>query len=76
MEESTKYFPPAIGSFLRICYEMPVVQLSSSVINIASQRSYNQHIAIALLEKHALSHVDDDPEQREVFFIIVNSLFK
>ncbi|KAI9262203.1 hypothetical protein BDA99DRAFT_438677 [Phascolomyces articulosus] len=62
LEKSTEYYPPAIGSFLRICYEMPFAELSSSVIKMASQRSYNENIAIALLERHFLTYVQGDAE--------------
>lgn len=59
--QSIDSFPPAIGSFLRICYDLDDNQLESVIINSVSEKSYNQHIGIALLEKQAILGIA--PEQ-------------
>ncbi|KAI9491166.1 hypothetical protein BDB00DRAFT_874560 [Zychaea mexicana] len=63
LEKSKMYFPPAIGSFLRINYEIPTTGVSTAVVNTCSQRSFNQNIAIALIERQFLYHVEDKPKQ-------------
>ncbi|KAI8145657.1 hypothetical protein BJV82DRAFT_554475 [Fennellomyces sp. T-0311] len=62
LEKSTIYFPPAIGSFLRICYDLGGSFVPSQVINTVSQRSNNQSLGIALLEKQIIYHVEDEPQ--------------
>lgn len=52
--QSVDGFPPVIGSFLRICYDLDDNQLDSTVINKLCEKSYNQHIGIALLEKQRI----------------------
>lgn len=52
--QSIDSFPPAIGSFLRICYDLEDNQLESTLINSICEKSYNQHIGIALLEKQGI----------------------
>lgn len=51
LEKSTLYFPPVIGSFLRICFELDGGNIDSAVIKSVSDKSYSHHIGIALLEK-------------------------
>jgi DNA-dependent protein kinase catalytic subunit len=48
---STSYFTPTIGSFLRIFFELNVIDQPEKLIRTASSKSFNHHIGIALLEK-------------------------
>ncbi|KAG0180275.1 hypothetical protein DFQ29_000972 [Apophysomyces sp. BC1021] len=48
---SSQNFPPAIGSFLRICFELGGTNMTSSLIRTVSEKSLSQHIGIALLEQ-------------------------
>ncbi|KAI9317523.1 hypothetical protein BX666DRAFT_1857295, partial [Dichotomocladium elegans] len=54
LERSADAFPPAIGSFLRICYDLNAKELTSPLVSALSKKSFNQHIGIALLEKQRI----------------------
>ena len=64
LEKSTLNFPPAIYSFLRISYDLCETNVPSQVINTVSQRSNNQSLGIALLEKQLIYYVEDQPQSK------------
>lgn len=49
--ESSLFFTPTIGSFLRIFFDLDVVNIESNLIKKLSIKSSNHHIGISLLEK-------------------------
>ncbi|KAI8057473.1 hypothetical protein BDF21DRAFT_349187 [Thamnidium elegans] len=48
---STLYFTPTIGSFLRIFFDLNITYQPENLVRTASSNSSNHHIGIALLEK-------------------------
>ncbi|KAF7728429.1 hypothetical protein EC973_006107 [Apophysomyces ossiformis] len=66
LERSTQYFPPAIGSFLRICFELGGTNMASSLIRIVSEKSLSQHIGIALLEEIVDETMLDEPASKKL----------
>ncbi|ORE05303.1 hypothetical protein BCV72DRAFT_250689 [Rhizopus microsporus var. microsporus] len=52
--ESSLFFIPTIGSFLRIFFELDITNIESKLIKKVSSKSFNQHIGISLLEKQLL----------------------
>ncbi|KAI9251048.1 hypothetical protein BY458DRAFT_559563 [Sporodiniella umbellata] len=57
---STLYFTPTIGSFLRIFFDLDITSIESSLVKKASSKSSNHHIGISLLEKQLM--LGDVPE--------------
>ncbi|KAI9359803.1 hypothetical protein BD770DRAFT_319254 [Pilaira anomala] len=77
---STMYFTPTIGSFLRIFFDLNVSNQPESLVRTASSKSSNHHIGIALLEKQLeistgsatstkRKYKDDDDNDTEEFSI-------
>ncbi|CAO3576402.1 unnamed protein product [Absidia cylindrospora] len=51
LNSSILFFPPTIGSFLRVFFELGGQNMSSDLIKVVSERSFNHHLGIAVLEK-------------------------
>lgn len=51
INDSTLYFAPTIGSFLRIFFDLNITDQPESLVRNACSKSSNHHIGIALLEK-------------------------
>ncbi|GAB5585937.1 hypothetical protein Unana1_00837 [Umbelopsis nana] len=61
LQKTTLNYPPAIGSFLRIFYEMEGLELSPALIMSVAQASFNEQTGISLLEKQL--QVQSSPER-------------
>ncbi|KAI8329229.1 hypothetical protein BC941DRAFT_384857 [Chlamydoabsidia padenii] len=51
LDASTLFSPTTISSFLRVYFELDGQSLDSDLIKVVSQRSFNHHLGIAVLEK-------------------------
>lgn len=51
LQQTTLNYPPAIGSLLRIFYDMEGLDLSPTLIKSVAQASSNEQTGISLLEK-------------------------
>ncbi|CAO3615261.1 unnamed protein product [Cunninghamella echinulata] len=51
MKQSNLFYSPTIGAFLRIYYELDGSTIDSELIRTTSERSYNHHLGIAVLER-------------------------
>ncbi|KAL0088017.1 hypothetical protein F4703DRAFT_1975680 [Phycomyces blakesleeanus] len=66
LEKSTMFFSPTVGSFLRVSFELDANCIDSSLINLVSEKSFNQHIGIALVEKQVeIEEVSEREKQRD-----------
>lgn len=61
LQKTKLNYPPAIGSFLRIFYEMEGLELSPALIMSVAQASFNEQTGISLLEKQL--QVQSSPER-------------
>ncbi|KAI8075324.1 hypothetical protein BC940DRAFT_249003 [Gongronella butleri] len=62
LQSSSKFFSPSIGAFLRIFYEIGDRALNSSLVRMASERSLNHHLGIAVLESQIFRDYDAKEE--------------
>lgn len=67
MKQSILFHSPTIGSFLRIYYELDGSIMDSELIRNTSERSYNHHLGIAVLERQ-IERGGQESNERGIFF--------
>ncbi|KAI9025750.1 hypothetical protein CLU79DRAFT_699113, partial [Phycomyces nitens] len=74
LEKSTMFFSPTVGSFLRVSFELDANCVDSSLINLVSEKSFNQHIGIALVEKQVEKEEVSERENKKMRTTYENKL--